>query len=166
MSRGARLAALLYLTAFAALGLDRLTKAWAEEALADRAPVEVIPRVLRLVYTTNSGGAFGLGQSAPWLFAGATIVVSVIIVAVSFRMTSPLVAVALGLVLGGALGNLTDRAVNGPGLTGRVTDFIDVRVWPVFNLADSAIVIGAILLAVSSLRHAEPDPDPAAHPEG
>jgi signal peptidase II len=161
VSRGARLAALLYLTAFAAFAADRLTKAWAQAALADRSPIEVIPRVLRFVYTTNSGGAFGLGQSAPWLFAGATITVSIIIVVVSFRMTSPLVAVALGLVLGGALGNLTDRAVNGPGLTGRVTDFIDPHIWPVFNLADSAIVIGAILLAASSLRHAEPDADPA-----
>jgi signal peptidase II len=81
--------------------------------------------------------------------------VSIIIVAVSLRLSRPLVAVALGLVLGGALGNLTDRVVRGPGLSGKVTDFIDLRVWPVFNLADSAVVIGAILLAIASLQTGE-----------
>jgi signal peptidase II len=155
VSRTARLALLLYGTAVAAFLLDRASKAWAGRSLVDQPPVDVIPGVLRFLYTTNSGGAFGLGQSAPWLFAGATIVVSGIIVYASFRLSRPLVAIALGLVLGGALGNLTDRAINGPGLSGRVTDFIDVRVWPVFNLADSAIVIGAILLALSSLGHEE-----------
>jgi signal peptidase II len=60
--------------------------------------------------------------------------------------------VALGLVLGGALGNLTDRIVRGPGVSGRVVDFIDFHVWPVFNVADSAIVIGAVLLAMGGIR--------------
>jgi signal peptidase II len=152
VSRSARLTLLLYGTALAALALDRITKGWVEATLRDQPPIEVIPKVLRLVYTTNSGGAFGLGQSAPWLFAGATIVVSLVIVAVSFRVTSRLVAVGLGLVLAGALGNLADRALNGPGLTGRVTDFIDIRVWPIFNIADMSIVVGAILLAISTLR--------------
>jgi signal peptidase II len=152
VTRAARLAGILYGTAAAAYLLDRASKLWVRNALADRPPLEVIPRILRLTYTTNSGGAFGLGQSAPWLFAGATIVVSGVIVVTSFRLTRPWIAVALGLVLGGALGNLTDRAVNGSGLSGRVTDFIDFRIWPVFNLADMAIVCGAILLALSSLR--------------
>jgi signal peptidase II len=58
--------------------------------------------------------------------------------------------VALGLILGGALGNLADRVAGGTGFSGRVTDFIDLQVWPVFNLADTAIVIGAVLLAISS----------------
>ncbi len=151
MTRPARLAWLLYGTAAAAYLLDRLTKVWAENALAGEPPIEVIPKVLRLTYTTNSGGAFGLGQSAPWLFAGATIVVSAIIVASSTRLSRRSVAVALGLVLGGALGNLTDRAVRGSGLSGRVIDLIDVGVWPIFNVADMAIVVGAVILAISSL---------------
>jgi signal peptidase II len=153
--RSWRLPALLYGTAAAAYLLDRLSKLWAEQTLAGRAPLEIVPGVLRFTYTTNSGGAFGLGQSAPLLFACATLIVSVIIVAVSFRLSRPLVAVALGLVLGGALGNLTDRVARGPGLSGKVTDFIDLRVWPVFNLADSAVVIGAILLAIASVRTVE-----------
>ncbi|MBI2238155.1 MAG: signal peptidase II, partial [Actinobacteria bacterium] len=96
---------------------------------------------------------FGLGGSAPWLFAGATILVSAVIVLASARLSRPLVAVALGLVLGGALGNLTDRISRGPGLSGRVVDFIDLHVWPVFNLADSAIVVGALLLLLAGARH-------------
>ena len=72
----------------------------------------------------------------------------------------PWIAVSLGLILGGALGNLADRVANGPGVSGRVTDFIDLQVWPIFNLADTAIVIGAVILAVASFDgaddHAEP----------
>jgi signal peptidase II len=145
----------LYATAGGAYLLDRLTKLWVERTLAGEPPVDVIRGVLTLSYTTNSGGAFGLGRSAPWLFAGATIAVSTAIVVASFRLTRLPVAVGLGLVLGGALGNLTDRAVNGPGLSGSVTDFIDLQIWPVFNFADSAIVAGAILLAISTATHDE-----------
>jgi signal peptidase II len=155
--RARTLALWLYATTAFAYGLDRLTKAWVGSALSGRAPLDLIPGVLSLNYTTNSGGAFGLGRSAPWLFAGATIVVSLVIVAVSTRLASRPIAVALGLILGGALGNLTDRAMNGPGLSGHVTDFIDLHVWPVFNLADSAIVIGAILLAATTSSRREDD---------
>ena len=141
---------LLYAVAAGALIVDQLSKAWVEHALTGRPSVRLIPGVLSLTYTTNSGGAFGLGESAPWLFAGATIVVSAVIVVVSMRPMRPAVAVSLGLILGGALGNLADRVANGPGLGGRVTDFIDLQVWPIFNLADTAIVIGAVILAVAS----------------
>jgi signal peptidase II len=148
-----RLAAWLYGTAGLTYMADRITKLWAERALAGRPPVTVIPGVIQLNYTTNSGGAFGLGQSAPWVFAAATILVAAAIVASSFRLRSGPAAVALGLILGGAFGNLTDRAARGDGLlSGRVVDFIDFHVWPVFNVADSAIVIGALLLAVGGLR--------------
>jgi signal peptidase II len=143
--------ALLYAVAAGVFVVDRVTKAWVEHSLAGRPPVRLIPGVLSLTYTTNSGGAFGLGRSAPWLFAGATIVVTAVIVVFSVRPMRPGVAVGLGLILGGALGNLADRALNGPGFGGSVTDFIDFQVWPIFNLADSAIVIGALLLAFASL---------------
>ena len=151
MGAALRWPGLLYAVAAAVLILDRLTKTWVENALTGRPPVRVIPGVLSLTYTTNSGGAFGIGRSAPWLFAGATIVVMVVIVVFSFRPMRPSIAVALGLILGGALGNLADRALNGPGFGGPVTDFIDLQVWPIFNLADTAIVIGALLLAFASL---------------
>jgi signal peptidase II len=147
----------LYATAVAVYALDRVTKLWAEAALAGRPPIEVVPGVLSLNYTTNSGGAFGLGRSAPWVFAGATVLVSVVIVFVSFRLDRRPLAVALGLILGGALGNLTDRVLNGPGLSGSVPDFIDLQLGPVFNQADGALVPGAILLAISSARREEPE---------
>jgi signal peptidase II len=150
-STGSRGAAVLFATASAAYLLDRLTKIWVENTLQGRPPIHVIDGLLDLRFTTNSGGAFSLGQSAPWLFAGATIAVSIAIVATAFRHSNLLVAAALGLVLGGALGNLTDRIVRGSGLGGRVIDFIDFHVWPVFNLADASIVVGAILLAVTSI---------------
>ena len=162
--------ALLYGVAAAVLIVDRISKTVVEHSLAGRPPIRVIPGVLSLTYTVNSGGAFGLGRSAPWLFAGATIVVSVVIVVFSFRPMRPAVAAGLGLILGGALGNLADRALNGPGFGGPVTDFIDFHVWPIFNLADSAIVIGALLLAFASFdgsdERTKVSSDPAATAPG
>ena len=154
-------AAILFATAGAAYLLDRLSKVWVEHALTER-PTDLIPGVLTLRYTTNSGGAFSLGQSAPWLFAGFSIVVATLICVTAFRRRSALASVGLGLVLGGALGNLTDRIVRGPGLRGRVVDFIDFHIWPVFNLADAAIVAGALVLAFSSMKPREPEGAPEA----
>ena len=162
MTRHGRSAAILFSVAGAVWLLDRLTKVWVEHALAGRPPVTIIAGVLDLRFTTNPGGAFSLGQRAPWIFVGASILVSVAIIATSFRHTNVATSVALGLVLGGALGNLTDRIVRGPGFTGHVVDFVDFHIWPVFNLADSAIVLGAVLLAVSSFagdRDREPSHD-------
>jgi signal peptidase II len=142
-------AAILFGTAAAVCLADRLSKVWAERVLQDH-PIDLIRGVLTLRFTTNSGGAFSLGQSAPWLFATFTIGVSILIAATAFRRRKAMVSIALGLVLGGALGNLTDRAVRAPGLRGRVIDFVDFHVWPIFNVADAAIVVGAILLAWST----------------
>ena len=146
-----RAAQTLLVAAFLAYGVDRITKIWAEATLPGD-PIEVIPGVLTLRFTTNSGGAFSIGRSAPWFFVAVTAVVVVAILATSFRHTNRFVAASLGLVLGGALGNLTDRAFRAPAFRGRVVDFIDLHVWPVFNLADTAIVVGAILLAVIGFR--------------
>lgn len=131
--------------------IDRLTKVWAEHAFAVH-PREVIDGVLTLRFTTNSGGAFSLGDRAPLVFAAAAIVVCVAIVVTAFRARPALHAFALGLILGGAMGNLLDRVIRGPRLSGRVVDFVDPHIWPVFNLADAAIVSGAVLLAVQALR--------------
>jgi signal peptidase II len=146
--RGA--AVVLFSVATLAYLADRLTKIWAETRLVD-APIDVIDGVLTFRFTTNSGGAFSIGGSTPWVFVTASVVVIGIIVVTAFRHTNVASAVAVGLILGGALGNLTDRAIRGDAFRGRVVDFIDVHVWPIFNLADTAIVVGAVVLALGSI---------------
>lgn len=158
-------AIVLFAAAAAVYGLDRLTKVWAAAALPGD-PIDVIPGVLTLRFTENSGGAFSIGQSAPWFFVAVSSIVSLAIVVTAFRHSDRIAAAGLGLVLGGALGNLTDRAIRGPGFGGRVIDFVDLHVWPVFNVADSAVVVGALLVAWRGLRDGrrerEGDAAPAA----
>jgi signal peptidase II len=157
--RPARLALLLYSVAGGLYALDRLTKLLAEHQLAGH-PRTLIPGVLQLQYTENAGGAFGVFGGAVWLFLTATLLVCVVIVVFSFNLPNRTIGVALGLVLGGAIGNVTDRAIRGTGFFGgRVIDFLAFAtspharpVWPVFNLADSAIVVGAGLIVLASLR--------------
>ncbi len=158
-SRRSRLALLLYSVAAVLYALDRLTKLLAEHQLIGR-PRTLIPGVLQLQYTENSGGAFGVFGGAVWLFLTATLLVCAVIVFASFNLPNRMLGVALGLVLGGAMGNLTDRAIRGTGFFGgRVIDFLAFArspraqpVWPVFNLADSAIVVGAGLILLASVR--------------
>jgi signal peptidase II len=120
----------------------------AEAQLEGRPPIELIPGVLQLRFTTNPGGAFGLFGNLSVLFVVFSVVVITVVILVSRNLPSRMSAVALGLILGGAVGNLTDRLIRGEGFRGEVVDFIDFHVWPVFNAADSAIVIGAVLLLV------------------
>ncbi len=150
-SRRTSLAVLLYAVAASAFLLDRVTKLWAEGSLRLRPPIVLVPGALDLSYTTNSGGAFSLFTGVPWVFFVASIGISAGIVWLSFRQTSAANAVGLGLILGGAVGNLTDRVTRGTGISGQVVDFIHLHLWPTFNVADSCIVIGAIVLLASSL---------------
>jgi signal peptidase II len=152
VSRRARLALFLYGVAATAFAVDRITKWIVHRHLAGRPPIDVIPGVVRLRYTTNTGGAFGLFGGQAWLFFLATVIVCLVIVVASTRLDSMATAIGLGLILGGALGNLTDRLIRG---RGGVIDFIDFRVWPVFNAADSAIVVGAVVVAVAGMFHRE-----------
>ena len=152
MSRAGRLALTAYGAAAFVYLVDRLSKLLAERNLADHAPIRLIPHVLDLTYTTNSGGAFGLFRGQPWLFFGASLVVVAAILVASSRLSSPTVAIGVGMILGGALGNLTDRVVHGTGVAGQVVDFIYLHNWPVFNVADSAIVVGTFLVVQAGFR--------------
>ena len=143
---------ILYGVAGTAYALDRVTKILAEQLLEGREPVVVISGVLQLRFTTNPGGAFGLFGGMGWLFVLISILVIVVVLVASRNLPSTVSSVGLGLILSGAVGNLTDRFIRGPGFSGEVVDFIDFHVWPVFNLADSAIVIGAAILLFSGLR--------------
>ena len=100
-ARRSRAALALFVTALLTYGVDRITKIWAEATLPG-GPIDVVSDVLTLRFTTNSGGAFSIGQRAPWIFVGVTVVVVAIILATSFRHTSRIVGASLGLVLGGA----------------------------------------------------------------
>jgi signal peptidase II len=150
-------AGLLYATAASVYLADRLTKVWAERTLADRGPIEVLPGLLSFHLTRNTGGAFSLGREFPPFFALATLAIALAIIVVSLRGHAPVVAIPLGSILGGAFGNFTDRVANGPGLSGAVTDFLDIRIIPVFNVADCGIVLGAIALVLATLRAAPVD---------
>jgi signal peptidase II len=138
-------------TAGAVIVLDRLSK-WAILALLEQA-IPVTP-FLNLVVVWNRGVSFGMFDSAsahgPWLLSGLAVAVVVALVLWLRRVDHPLPAIALGLIIGGALGNVLDRV-----RYGAVVDFLDVHAlgyhWPAFNVADSAICVGAALLLVDGL---------------
>lgn len=134
------------------IGVDQLTKQLALDRLAD-GPVHVIEGVLSWNLSYNSGGAFGLLQGFPEFFLVATIVVAGLILVWARSIEGTAHVLPLGLVLGGGLGNVFDRVVRDTG--GRVVDFIDLHVWPVFNIADSAIVVGVLTLLIVTARTPE-----------
>ena len=131
------------------LALDQVTKTLALEALSD-GPIDVIEGAVTLNLSYNSGGVFGVGRGLPGVFLAATIIVTVGILFWARRIEERSWLVPLGLVLGGGLGNLADRVLRGH--DGKVVDFIDLHVWPVFNVADMSIVIGVGLVLLSALR--------------
>jgi signal peptidase II len=130
------------------VALDQATKTWAVSALADR-PVRIVGDDVTLRLGRNSGGAFNLFQGSTPVLALVAVLVAGVLVHLLRRAEGPRLAVALALLVGGACGNLVDRLVRAPGfLRGEVVDFIDVGPWPTFNLADSAITVGAVLLVI------------------
>ena len=149
MPRPALRLAALYGTAVLVVGVDQLVKHVVVRELAGRPPVRLIGDFLQFRYATNSGGAFSLLTGAPVFFALMAIAVIGGILYASRRARGLPVALALGLLLGGAVGNLLDRLLRADQpLRGEVVDFVKVGPWPVFNLADSCIVVGGILLAL------------------
>ncbi|MGI8676162.1 MAG: signal peptidase II [Nocardioidaceae bacterium] len=133
--------------------IDVLTKVAAVATLTDRAPVTIVPGVLHLDLTRNPGAAFSVATGMTVLLSLVAAGVAFVIVRMARRLRDRAWAVALGLLLGGALGNLTDRLLREPGpLRGHVVDFLQLPHWPVFNVADSCIVAAAVLIVVQSVR--------------
>jgi len=127
--------------------LDQLSKAWAVAALVEGVPQPVIGEVLQWRLSYNTGSAFSLFQGFTPLLAVLAGVIAVVLIRVVMATRDALLVIALSLVLGGAIGNLIDRVTRADGfLDGGVVDFISVPRWPTFNIADSAITIGALLL--------------------
>jgi signal peptidase II len=139
--------------AAALVALDQLTKAWVLRAIPAGGSIELIPGVLRLHVAENSGVAFTLLRGAgPILVLGIVAVVILIVIALG-SSEGWLQVLSLGIVLGGAVGNLVDRFTRGPGLLdGRVVDWIDPSFFPTFNVADTSITIGVALLLIASFR--------------
>jgi signal peptidase II len=155
---GTRRIAVLVGVAALAYVLDLLSKIWVVTSLEGRAPVDVIGRYLRLEAIRNGGAAFGFGQGMTIVFTIIAASVIVVIARLARKLYSLPWAIALGLLLGGAFGNLTDRVFRAPGfLQGHVVDFIAPEHFAVFNLADSSIVCGGILIVLLSFRGLDPD---------
>ena len=143
---------LLLSVAAVVLTLDIATKVLAVELLPPGQPVSIIGDTVTWTLVRNSGAAFSMATGYTWML---TLIATGVVVGICWmgrRLVSPCWAVGLGMILGGATGNLVDRFFRSPGpLRGHVVDFLSVGWWPVFNVADPAVVGGAILLVVLSV---------------
>jgi lipoprotein signal peptidase len=143
----------LIAVAVAVLALDIVSKVVVVATLSDRLPIRLLGGFLHLRVDRNPGAAFSFAQGFTVVFSLIAISVIVVILRSSRRIRSIPWAVTLGLLLGGATGNLVDRVFRYPGVfRGWVVDWIQIPHWPVFNLADSAIVCGGILAVLLSVR--------------
>ena len=138
---------LLLSIAAAVLLLDIVTKVLAVRLLVPGQPVSIIGDTVTWTLVRNSGAAFSMATGYTWMLTLVAMGVVVGIIWMGRRLVSPWWAVGLGMILGGALGNLVDRFFRAPGpLRGHVVDFLSIGWWPVFNVADPAVVGGAMLL--------------------
>ncbi len=169
---------LLTASVVAVLVLDQLTKTWAVRRLAppplgDGDVMELVGS-LRFRYAENTGMAFSRGSgSGPWI-ALVAVIISVVLVWFAAKAHTRLQIILMGVVMGGALGNVLDRAFRGNSMglgedgfmSGAVVDFVDLQWWPVFNVADAAIVCGGIALVIFGMREPKADEPPvSAEPE-
>ncbi len=148
-----RLRLTLALCALGAYALDVTTKTLAQDRLAGRDPIEVLGPVLRLTLVRNPGAAFSTGTSFTVALSLLAATAVVVVLVLARRVGTTGWAVALGLLLGGVAGNLTDRMIRDPGpLRGHVIDFLQLPRWPVFNVADVCINVAAALIIWLSWR--------------
>ncbi|MFI8439832.1 signal peptidase II [Streptomyces rochei] len=156
--RGKRRIAVLFAVAAIAYLLDLVSKMIVVAELEHQEPIEIVGDWLRFVAIRNAGAAFGFGEAFTVIFTVIAAAVIVVIARLARKLYSLPWAIALGMLLGGALGNLTDRIFRSPGVfEGAVVDFIAPKHFAVFNLADSAIVCGGILIVILSFRGLDPD---------
>lgn len=140
------------------VALDQVTKAWAETSLERGESVPVVGELLQWHLTYNSGAAFSLGTGWTGVVTAIASLVAIAIVGQSLRTRSPSWGLTLGLLLGGAVGNLVDRYLRPPAVgLGHVVDFIRLPNFPVFNVADIGVTTAAGLIILLSLRGIHPD---------
>lgn len=146
----------LLVTALVVILLDLATKVWAVARLENQSDIKVIGEFLKFSFVRNPGAAFSFGTSVTWVFTLIAIAVSIAILLISKNVTNKAWAIALGGLLGGAVGNLIDRIFRSPEVfQGHVVDFISVPNYPMFNISDSAVVISAFAMVVLSFRGVE-----------
>ena len=148
-----RYALIMAVIALAAWVFDQLTKIWVVSTMTEGQITDVFPPVLRWHFIRNPGAAFSIGTDYTWIFTIIMVVVSGFLIYLMFRLRSTAWSIALGLVLGGAVGNLTDRLFREPSFgQGHVVDFIAFPNFAIFNIADSCVVTGVILVCLLTLR--------------
>jgi signal peptidase II len=142
--------------AAAVVVLDQATKALAVAMLEGQPPIEVLGRWLQLTFVRNPGAAFSLAGNYTIVISAIALAVSFFIVRTARTLSSTWWAVVLGGILGGALGNLIDRILRSPApFRGHVVDFLELPNWPVFNVADMALVGSAVLAVILSIAGVE-----------
>ena len=147
----------LYGVAWFVWVLDLATKLWAVNTLSDRSNIKVIGDFFQLTLVRNPGAAFSVAEGATIFLTLFGFLVVGVIFCYSTKITSRGWSVVLGLAMGGILGNLVDRVFREPGvLRGHVIDWLQIPNWPVFNIADTAIVASAALSMILSLRNIPP----------
>jgi len=147
---------LIILLALSVIAVDRWTKYYIQSHMLPGMSIPVISHVFHITYVLNSGAAFSLLEHQTGLFIGIALV---ILAAIGYYYPwiaagSLLLRAGVGLAAGGAIGNLIDRIE-----TGYVVDFLDFRIWPVFNVADMAIVVGLGLIAMQILYFSRKEDD-------
>jgi signal peptidase II len=147
----------LFSVAWAVWVLDLATKIWAVNNLSYKSNIKVIGEFFQLTFVRNSGAAFSFAAGATIFLSLFGLIVMSVILYYSPHITSRGWAVVLGLVLGGILGNMVDRIFREPGvLRGHVIDWMQLPNWPVFNIADTAIVSAAVIAMVLTARNIPP----------
>ena len=147
---------IIWLTAWTIWLFDYATKAWALIAL-DNEPKKILGTLLQFTLVKNSGAAFNLAGSFTAIFSLIAVLVIATIVRYAHMITSRGWLTCAGLLLGGVLGNLTDRIFREPGFfIGHVVDWIQIPQWPVFNIADSAITVAALIAVIQTMRNVPP----------
>jgi signal peptidase II len=144
---------ILLAVALTVLAADLVSKTIVVATLSDRPPISLLGGFLKLTVSRNPGAAFSIGPSLTLVFTTIAVGVITFILRTSRRIRSLPWAISLGLLLGGATGNLADRLFRFPGpLRGYVVDWIWLPHWPIFNLADSCVVSGGILAVLLATR--------------
>lgn len=136
-----------------AYALDQLTKIWVTSTMVEGERIAVLPPLLHWYFIRNSGAAFSIGENVTWVFSIIMAVVAIAILLQVRKLGSMWWSLALGLLLGGALGNLTDRLFREPSFgMGHVVDFIQLPNFAIFNVADSAVVSAVAVICILTLR--------------